>query len=303
MKLNESSASRRRVGPLLALTNPGGVAVTGEDFSGVGEKMISVAGAAFVAAAGAILEMGNGYYALQLEATEVETAPWVAVKLDVVCQPVISRGSITQGYEGAIAINEPDADKRRVGPVPAVNSSYVALTTTVGITVQISKNGAAWGAAAGTLTLTENGLLYYNPTVGEVDSAGWLALRFTGTMAETVFREDITAIAGDITAPTITVVSTFGDNFRDNRTTPWQAELDDFPEGADAVIEVHYAERNETYVARSADGEWRWPFDIEPDNAVDLGAVPATVQLLPRGGWPPDDVEIVIGAARQAVES
>ncbi len=115
---------------------------------------------------------------------------------------------------------------------------------------------------------------------------------------------------GGLTTPTLTVLTTFSTTFSEARRTPWEATVEDFPEGAVMVIIVSYSTtdqatggvRNETITARDAEGEWRWPFDVEPDNAVDMEADPITVQLFPRGGWPPCEVEIQIAAAVEAVE-
>lgn len=102
--------------------------------------------------------------------------------------------------------------------------------------------------------------------------------------------------------PQLTVLTTFSADFRTGRLQSWQGSLTDWPSGSEMAILVHYVERNEMYVARDAEGNWRWPFDLEPDNAVDLNADPVTVQLTPRGGWPPCDVEIQIAAAVMAEE-
>lgn len=103
-------------------------------------------------------------------------------------------------------------------------------------------------------------------------------------------------------APVLTVLTTFSANFKDARSQPWQGTLTEWPSGCEMVVIVRIAERNEVIVARDAEGAWCWPFDIEPDNAADVVSDPATVQLLPRGGWPPSDVEIQIAAAVMAVE-
>lgn len=103
-------------------------------------------------------------------------------------------------------------------------------------------------------------------------------------------------------APQLTVLATFSATFAEARLTPWQGELADWPDDTEAVILVHFIERNEMYVARDAEGVWRWPFDIEPVNVVDLEADPVTVQLMPRGGWHPCEIEVQIAAAVMAVE-
>ena len=107
--------------------------------------------------------------------------------------------------------------------------------------------------------------------------------------------------AGGFDAPTLTVLTTFSASFKTARLQPWQGELASFPDGAQLVVLVKYSERNEMIVARDGEGVWHWPFDVEPDNAADTSSDPATLQLFPRGGWPPCDVEIQCLAAVMAV--
>lgn len=307
MKLNETDATLRRIGPLYAVS--GGVAVEGEDFGGAGELEISVAGGAFAAALGTIVEIGDGFYYYQATALDAATAPWVVLKISGVCDEFTIREDVTSGRQAAIQTAEPLAALRRVGPFRVLDADGDPITTTVGITTEISVNGAAWAAAAGALTLIDDGYVYYVADTTEVAAAGWIALKLTGTAQQFVMREDIGDDSG-LSAPTVTVVSTFPTTFSEARVTPWEAEVEDFPLGAEMVIIVRYTTtdqasggvRNETITARDASGTWRWPFDIEPTNAVDLEADPVTVQLLPRGGWPPCEVNIQIAAAAEAVE-
>lgn len=113
------------------------------------------------------------------------------------------------------------------------------------------------------------------------------------------------AAGGSFSTPQLTVLTTFSTTFAVARATPWQATIADFPDDAEAVIIVRYTThdeatggvRNETITARDALGRWCWPFDVEPDNAIDLDADPVTLQLFPRGGWPPSEVEIQVAAA------
>lgn len=103
--------------------------------------------------------------------------------------------------------------------------------------------------------------------------------------------------------PVLTVLTTFSASFKTARLTTWQGEIADFPDDAELVVLVKYSERNEMIVARDAEGVWHWPFDVEPENAADTAADPVTLQLFPRGGWPPCDVEIQCLAATLAEEA
>ena len=311
MKLNEAIAARRRIGPLHAVDGAGDP-VLGEDFSGLDEMLIMVAGGAWSVPTGTMVEIGDGYYYYQAALGDTSTRPWVAIRIAGVCQEFVMRENVTTTTDGAITFNEPTAALRRVGPLHVVDGAGDPILTTVGIVFEISINGSAWAAGAGTLTLADDGYVYYEPTVAEISSPGWIAMRLTGTCQEFVYREDINAGDGGfdpLFAPQLEVLTTFSLNFGTARLQPWQANVYDFPDGAAMVILVHYTERNEMYVARDAEGVWHWPFDIEPTNQVtigldldaDLSDDDATIQLLPRGGWPPNPIEIQVAAALEAV--
>lgn len=108
---------------------------------------------------------------------------------------------------------------------------------------------------------------------------------------------------GTVDPPTMTVISTFtGLNFATARLTPFQASLVDWPEGMTMAITVKYNERNEVLTARDHEGNWCWPFDVVENNIADTVSDPATLQLLPRGGWPPCDVEVQVAAVIMAQE-
>lgn len=80
--------------------------------------------------------------------------------------------------------DETTAARRRV-PILLVDSSD-GYTPETGVSisagdVKISKNGAAEGNHAGTLTELAGGLYYYEFTSGEVDTVGFLSLRVNKT--------------------------------------------------------------------------------------------------------------------------
>lgn len=128
----------------------------------------------------------------------------------------------------------------------------------------------------------------------------------------TVWRPAIAAVTTIITEdpppgftrPQLTVLSSFSVDFATARLEPWSATIDDFPQDERAVpiVLVQFESRNEMIVARNADGEWCWPFDVEPDNNVDVSSNPGSIALLPRGGWPAGRAEIQLAAAVMAEE-
>lgn len=303
MKLDESDASARRIGPLRCIDSDGNPVTTG--FGTAGAVEVSVNDGAFAAAGGTITVIGGGYVYYNATAGDASVRGFISVKLEGICQEFTFREEVEEEPDG-IPVDTTDADLRHVGPMRIVDNEGVEIATLVGITCEISINGSAWAAPAGTLTLMENGYADYAATLAEVGDRGWIAVKLTGTCQESVFRATIVAEGtggGSLTAPILTVLTTFSANFRAARLTTWQGTLEDWPAGAEAVIMVHFDERNEMYVARDAEGVWRWPFDLEPENAIDLEADPVTVQLAPRGGWPPCDVEIQIAAAVMAEEA
>lgn len=304
MKLDETDATARLIGPIRCIDNDGNPVVAG--FEDAGAVEISVNNGAFASVLGSITVIGGGYVYYQATAGDVSVEGFVTLKLEGICQESTIREEVEPAPEG-IPFGTTSAALRHIGPLRIVDDDMVELATVVGITCEISINGSAWAAPGGTLSLVEAGYADYAATAGEVADIGWIAVKLTGTCQETVFRSSIVdpdagGGGGSLTAPTLTVLTTFSESFRVARLEVWEGELDNFPDGAEAIVLVHYVERNEMYVARDAEGVWRWPFDIEPTNAVDLEADPVTLQLLPRGGWPPCDVEIQVAAAVMAEE-
>jgi len=117
---------------------------------------------------------------------------------------------------------------------------------------------------------------------------------------------------GGIQAPTVSnltpsenveagAVGGFSAIFSVARLTPIEFDIEDISFGGEITISVRYENRNESYVARNAEGVWVWPFDIEPDNSIgDLESEPVHVTLLPRGGWPPTRIGLMVAVAKKA---
>lgn len=110
-----------------------------------------------------------------------------------------------------ITQSESTAARRRV-PVYLVDSTD-GFTPETGITfsagdIKISKNGAAEGNHAGTVTELAGGLYYYECTSGEVDTLGFLSARFTKTGVRTfVAVAQVMAAAAGGSAPTATQIA------------------------------------------------------------------------------------------------
>tara|TARA_R110000868_G_scaffold13161_11_gene61897 strand:- start:324 stop:989 length:666 start_codon:yes stop_codon:yes gene_type:complete len=76
-----------------------------------------------------------------------------------------------------IKLSESTAARRRI-PVLLVDSTdgFTPKTGQTAPTITISKNGATAVSGAGTFTEVANGVYYYEFTVGEADTLGWIAL-------------------------------------------------------------------------------------------------------------------------------
>jgi hypothetical protein len=76
-----------------------------------------------------------------------------------------------------IKLSESTAARRRI-PVLLVDATdgFTPKTGQTAPTVTISKNGATAVSGAGTFTEVANGVYYYEFTVGEADTLGWIAL-------------------------------------------------------------------------------------------------------------------------------
>jgi hypothetical protein len=94
IKVGESDATKKRIGPLLAVDEDGN-AVTGETFEDAGELEVSINGATWDAAAGTITEASDGYYYYTPDtATELVARGWLAVKLAGACEEFTLREDV-----------------------------------------------------------------------------------------------------------------------------------------------------------------------------------------------------------------
>lgn len=75
--------------------------------------------------------------------------------------------------------------------------------------LQISKNGAAFTNTAGTVTEVGGGLYEYNPTVGEIDTEGYVVLSLNKTgLAAALFLYQINPVAAAINGETVIATGT-----------------------------------------------------------------------------------------------
>ncbi len=188
MKIGETIASRRRVGPLQAVDSSGD-AVTGATFAGAGELELMPAGEAFGAAAGTIGEIGSSWYYYEA-ALEDAVGPWFAVKLAGVCEEFAYQEDVAEIQEGIVA-GETDVEALTIGPIPIVDEDGEPLASIVGIDVDLSLTGSPWDAPGGTLQLGDDGFAYYVAAPSEAVQPGWIALRLTGACEEVVFVQEV----------------------------------------------------------------------------------------------------------------
>lgn len=98
--------------------------------------------------------------------------------------------------------SQPVSARRRI---PFVITEIDGVTMKTGVTIsagdlKLSKNGAAEANHAGTMTEVAGGLYYYEATAGELDTLGFLTLRWTRT---------------DYRMNPVSVTVDFGDDFVD----------------------------------------------------------------------------------------
>lgn len=192
MRRAETTATARRIGPLLAL-DASGNPVLEEDFSGDGELEVSLDGGAFGPTTGTIIEIGQGYYCLEAPEEDAATAKlWIAAKLAGVCEEFVFREDMERSPNGIIA-GEADPAERRIGPLLALDEEGEKLDepALAGVTVEISVNGSPWAAGEGSLAIHDDGYPYYEPTQPEVAARGWICVKISGDCEEFTLREDL----------------------------------------------------------------------------------------------------------------
>lgn len=204
MKLNEATATARRIGPIKAIDADGNPVV---DFSAGGAKEISVNDGAFGAAGGAVVAIGGtaGYVYYQASLADASVRGFVDLKLAGSAQGVTLREEVEIAPQG-IPVGTNDAALLHSGAIRLVDDAGNKLASLVGVVVEVTINGSNWAAPAGNLTLIEAGYADYAPNASEVVNRGWLAVKVSGVCQEFVFRVDITDPA-DVALPTCAVVS------------------------------------------------------------------------------------------------
>lgn len=314
MKYSETDPELRRI-PIY-LEDTAGSPVSGEAVAGA-EIQVSKSGSAFVDGAGSVVEVGNGAYYYEATQAETETDSFLMVKVVVSTagvKPFMSAVDIGR----RILLNEPTAAARRV-PIYLEDSigNPVAALSIAGSECRISENGAAFVNCAGVVTEIGSGAYYYELPPAEVNVAGFGMLKINKAPAllfvlawdvavadmlvsiEAPVIDNISPIDGEVTPG---VQGAFSATFRTARLTPITFDLSNVSDIISISITVRYMDRNETYVARDAEGTFVWPFDVQADNTMTpLVAGETSVSMLPRGGWPPAVVEIKVAASLMAV--
>ncbi len=203
MRLNELDPDRRRVGPIRCVDGDGNPVTVGFTTSNV---QISVNDSAFNNSAGTIVVMGDGYVYYQALAADANVRGFITIRISGICQETALREDVEVFPQG-IPLASVDPIDLHLGPLRVVDGVGDALPDMSGITTQISINGSAWGAPAGSFVEMENGYQDYVPDASEVTTTGWIAIRLSGACQETVFRTEISSISGGSGNPIITAVS------------------------------------------------------------------------------------------------
>ena len=131
---------------------------------------------------------------------------------------------------------------------------------------------------------------YFGRYFGEIPGGGSL---FAPVLSNFVPAHDVTPGAP----------GAFSAVFSYARLTPIEFDITNIAVGAKISIAVKFGDRDETYVALDAAGNWRWPFDITGPGKNTIGELlsePVHVTLLPRGGWRKGNAEIVVAAGSKA---
>ncbi len=190
MKLDEETASARRIGPIKAIEIDG-TPVT--DFSAPGSKQISINNGAWTNTASAIGVIGDGYVYLEASPVEVSVQGFISVRLADVCLERVIREELELAPQG-IPVGTNDAALLHVGPLEAKDEAGDAVVGELfdgAGELEVSVNGSAWAPAAGDIVEMSDGFYDYVPDPTEVSAVGWLAVKITGPCQEFVFRVDI----------------------------------------------------------------------------------------------------------------
>lgn len=198
MKLEETTASARRIGPLKAVDEDGNAAT---DFSAPGSKLVSVNNGAWSEADGAVVpilepdDSPSGLVYYQGTADDAGTQGFASIRLADVCVERVFTEYVEPLPQG-IPAGTTDATLLHVGPLEAKDDDGNPVTGAVGIDVHITINGAKLQVPTNALTeildgVTDRGFYDLELDPSEVTDIGWVTVRLSGACQEFVMRVDV----------------------------------------------------------------------------------------------------------------
>ncbi len=198
MKLGETDASRRRIGPLKAVD---AADVPVEDFSASGAALFSANNAAWEDAAGAVVVIANpddspsGLVYYQADEAEAAQQGPASLRLADVCVEAVFTEWIEPLPQGIPAGTDDDT-LLHVGPLAAKDAEGNPITGGAGLEVHITINGAQLQVPANAITeildgVTERGFYDLLLDPSEVTEVGWVLVRLGGACQEFTLRVDV----------------------------------------------------------------------------------------------------------------
>jgi phage gp46-like protein len=154
---------------------------------------ISINGGAFVAATGAIVDIGDGFVYYDPDPEDCDELGFAVIRLSGTAVESTHREEIEEAPQG-IPVGTDVAAWLHIGPLHAVDSGGTAVTgeTFAGAgEIEISLSGAAWTAALGSIVELDGGLYDYIPDPSEVGDVGWAAVKISGVCETFVLRADV----------------------------------------------------------------------------------------------------------------
>ena len=198
MKLEETAAAARRLGPLKAVDEDDNPVV---DFTASGAKLVSVNNGAWAAAGGSVVPIlepddspsGLAYY--QGTAGDAGTQGFVSLRLAEVCLERVFTEYVEPRPQG-IPAGTTDATLLHLGPLEAKDAGGNPVTGGAGIDVHITINGAKLQLPTNAITeildgVTDRGFYDLELDPSEVTDIGWVTVRLSGACQEFVMRVDV----------------------------------------------------------------------------------------------------------------
>jgi hypothetical protein len=168
----ETTASKRRIA--IYLVDSDGEPVTGLTPTG-SEVQVSASGEAFTNAAGVVTEIGDGAYYYQATEAESETLAYLLLKVvdaGLVAEPFVLATEIEINGVVRLLVDEADLTRRRAPIYLTDDSGDAVPALDLDGVIEVSVDGAAFGAAAGTWVETGSGAYYYIPDDAEITTQG-----------------------------------------------------------------------------------------------------------------------------------